>query len=180
MRKKTLVATLVGLASLAMVAAALPGANSTVNADIGVLAWDGVSAYPEFSDEPVTFTKATETGDYASSPAIIVNFTFPPGVVVTDAAVDTTDSTCSDDVGFVSIKSGGSTVAVSRISCSDTESLEIDVDGYSTITDGDEWYRLSSEFKVEASRRKSPHNADYINMWQAIDEEGVYVCDTAC
>lgn len=176
--RKRLAAILVGLASLSMVAAALPGANSTVSSDIYVDAWDGVSAYPTFDGEHVTFTKAAEAGDYASSPAIIVNYTFPPGVTITDADIDATDSSCTDETGYVSIKAAGSTVAVSKIACSDGQALVIVVDGTSSITDGDEWYRVSAEFKVEAARRKSPHNADYINMWQAIDDQGICVdCD---
>ena len=94
----------------------------------------------------------------------------PAGVTLTDAAIDTGASSCTDEVGTVT--RSGNTVKISGISCANGQELAVDVEGDSYIAvDGS--YDVSSEFKTQAPRRPQQQTT----MWQEIDYDSFVVVD---
>lgn len=146
----------------------VPTANSTVSADIDVLASDGFTP-ATFSDADVSFAKVDEasTADDAN-PAFIVDLTFPAGVTIDSAVIDADASGCYDEDGTVVVAAGR--VNVTDIACYNGETLVVEVDGSSLITTvGD--YQLDLTYKVQFTSR----NKTTTNMWRAYDGDAVQV-----
>lgn len=142
--------------------------NSTVGADIDVLASDGFTPVA-FSDADVAFAKVDEASSADDgNPAFIVDLTFPVGVTITGASIDADASACSDEDGTVAYV--GNRVSVTDIACYSGESLVVEVDGDSYLTSAGD-YQVELTYKVQFTSR----NKTNTNMWRAYDADAVQV-----
>jgi hypothetical protein len=91
-------------------------------------------------------------------------------VTLTDAAIDTGASSCSDEVGTVT--RSGNTVKIADIACANGQELAVDVDGESSISAVGS-YDVSSEFKTQAPRRPQQQTT----MWQEFAYDSFVVED---
>lgn len=138
---------------------------------------DGSSTFhvPAIEVDPYTGTADTFSEEVTllngqGSTLVIVNFTFPNGVTMTGASIDTGNSTCTDETGTVTYS--GNQVRVKDIACANGQTLAVDVDGASSITTSG-YYDVSSEFKTQAPRRPQQQTT----MWQEIEYDVFEVLD---
>ena len=132
----------------------LPNGSSTL--DVPTITVDVYTGTPDTFEDEVSLTNGE------SGTLVLINFTFPAGVTLTDAAIDTGASSCSDEVGTVT--RSGNTVKIADIACANGQELAVDVDGESSISVVGS-YDVSSEFKTQAPRRPQQQTT----MWQEFD-----------
>lgn len=146
----------------------VPAGVSSVAATIAIDAYDALALEPVesvFTDDVVTFTYG---GDGVTYAAMIVNATFPAGITLTDATV--TGGTC-DISGPPTVTINGSAAAISGVLCDATETIELTVDGTSTLAEGT--YPISAEYKVYSAKRQK--TLVMTNMWQVFDLDAIQV-----
>ena len=122
MRHRWLVgAVVLGLLTLggmpgAVASQRLPNGSSTL--DVPTITVDVFTGTPDTFDDEVSLTNGE------SGALIAINFTFPAGVTLTDAAIDTGASSCSDEVGTVT--RSGNTVKIADIACANGQELAVE------------------------------------------------------
>ena len=140
----------------------LPNGSSTL--DVPTITVDVYTGTADSFEDEVSLTNGE------SGTLVLINFTFPDGVTLTDAAIDTGASTCSDEAGTVT--RSGNTVKIADIACANGQELAVDVEGESSIAvDGS--YDVSSEFKTQAPRRPQQQTT----MWQEFAYDSFVVED---
>jgi hypothetical protein len=152
-------------------AASLPTGASTLTGSGGVATSDG-STPQTFTGAQYTFTSLDDSSYYYGANAvIIVDVKLPTGVTLTGAAFDGS-STCNTTNGVVSVS--GNIAHVSGVACTNTQTLVVNLDGSSLITNAT-GYDVSAQYKRVIPRRARPRNGYYTNMWQTTDTGGFTV-----
>jgi hypothetical protein len=151
-------------------AAPLPSGASTLTGTVGVAPSDGITAQT-FTGAQYTFTPVNDSGFYGASNVIIVDVQLPTRVTLTAASLDIS-SGCT--ITNARVRISRNVASVSGVSCAAGQTIVVNVDGSSLITNAGS-YAVTAQYKRATPPRKAPRGGVNPNMWKVTDTGGYTV-----